>query len=535
VSGPTGRGGALSPAPDGAAPATPGAPATAGQGAGRGPIARARAVVARHPDALALAAIGVVASLVRLAFLYRVPVLLSGDSQSHFLPGFDLARGFDFDPELRRPPGYALFVALVIHGLGEDLRALAFAQHVAGVGIALLTYLLGRLTFGRAAGLAAGLLVAVNGSLILSGQSVMTETLFTLLLLATLALLLVAARGGRWGWCLAAGALLGAAALTRPVAQLLVPLVPLAFLLHDRRPRSVARGTLLVGAGALLLLGPWMLRNYAEHGTLSAAGGLGRSMIARTIKYDEGFFREAGAEPADDDLKGQVRRFIRGKRNTIRNSRSVRSTQAGLMKEFGLTQAQSDRLMRDAAVEEILRRPGYYVLGSLRMAGQIAMGKLSEDSLSDRVVLRRDKDWVEQWEARVDHLLQPTSVAEQRSIGAAQAIANFFQPADVAPLLPLLAALGLALAAVWCRPALLPGLAGLGILLASAALDGPVPRYRYPLDPLFALFAAGAVATLVGALARRLARGPAPAPSPAAAPGGPAPLAGHGPIAEASR
>ncbi|MDP8923012.1 MAG: glycosyltransferase family 39 protein [Chloroflexota bacterium] len=468
-------------------------------------IGSVRRFVARHPDALALLIIGVVAGLLRLAFLYRAPVLLTGDSQSHFLPGFDLVRGYAFDPELRRPPGYAAFVAGVITLLGEDLRALAFAQHLLGIGAALLTYGLGRLTFGRAAGLAGGLLVALNGSLILSGQSVMTETLFTALLLGTLVLLLVAGRSGRLAWCLAAGLLLGAAVLTRPVAQLLVPLVPLAFLLYSRRPGHVVRGTMLVGVGALLLVGPWTLRNLSEHGTLSAAGGLGRSLVARTVKYDEAFF-DTDRPAADDDLKGQVRQFIRGKRNTIRKSRSVRSTQTGLMKEFGLTQAQSDRLMRDAAIEAIMERPGYYVVGSLRMAGQIAVGKVEEDTLSERWLLRRDKDWVEQWEARIDHLIQPSSMAEQREQGRAQALANIFQPATFGATLPVLALAGL-VAAIWYRPALLPGLAGLGILLASAALDGPVPRYRYPLDPLIALFAAGAVTTLA-VVAWRVVRRP---------------------------
>ena len=480
-------------------------------GSARGLVSRAfgsvRGFVARHPDAMALLVVGVVAGLLRLAFLYRAPVLLTGDSQSHFLPGFDLVRGYAFDPELRRPPGYAVFAAGVITVLGEDLRALAFAQHVLGVVTALLTYWLGRLTFGRAAGLAGGLLVALNGSLILSGQSVMTETLFTALLLGTLVLLLVAGRSGRAAWCLAAGLLLGAATLTRPVAQLLVPLVPLAFLLYSRRPNHLIRGTVLVGVGALLLVGPWMLRNLSEHGTLSAAGGLGRSLVARTVKYDEGFFDAARAEPAEDDLKGQVHQFIRGKRNTIRNSRSVRSTQAGLMTELGLTQAQSDRLMREAATEVILERPVYYVVGSLGMAGQIAVGKEKEDTLSDRWLMRRDKDWVEQWEARIHHLIQPSSIAEQREQDSAQALTNLFQPATLGAVLPMLALIGLLTAAVWCRPALLPGLAGLGILLASAALDGPVPRYRYPLDPLFALFAAGAVTTLA-ALAWRLVRRP---------------------------
>ena len=261
-------------------------------------------LVRRHPDVAALTLIGVVALLLRLAFLYRVPVILTGDSQSHYLPGYDLAFGNQFEPELRRPPGYAFFAAGTILVLGEELRALVFAQHLLGVATAMLTYLLGRVTFGRPAGLAAGLLVALNGALVLSGQSVMTETLFTFLLVATLLALLLAGRSGRWGWALLAGIALGAAALTRPVAQALVILVPLAFLVYTRRPWPVVRGTALVGIGFALVLVPWMVRNLSEHGTLSAAGGLGRSLVARTIKYDEGYFDQA-RPAADGDLQGR--------------------------------------------------------------------------------------------------------------------------------------------------------------------------------------------------------------------------------------
>src|SRR5215212_5140059 len=161
------------------------------------------AAVRRHPDLAALTLIGLVAGLLRLAFLYRVPVILTGDSQSHYLPGYDLAFGNDFEPELRRPPGYALFAAGTIVLFGEELRSLVFVQHLLGVAAALLIYWLVRVSFGRvggrAAGLLAGLLVALNGALILSGQSVMTETLFTALLLGSL-LALLAGRSGRWGW-----------------------------------------------------------------------------------------------------------------------------------------------------------------------------------------------------------------------------------------------------------------------------------------------------------------------------------------------
>ena len=499
-------------------------------------LTRAVAAVRRHPDLSAVALIGVVAAVLRLAFLYRVPVILTGDSQSHYLPGFDLVFGNIFEPELRRPPGYAVFAAGTIVVLGEELRALAFAQHLLGVGMALLTYALGRLTFGRGAGVAAGLLVAFNGALILSGQSIMTETLFTALLLATLLTLLLAGKTGHWGWAMLAGLVLGVTALTRPVAQALVILAPLALLLYTRRPWPIVRGTVLVGVGFAIVLVPWMLRNLAEHGTMSAAGGLGRSLIARTIKYDEVFFDEA-RPVVEGDFKSEVRSFIRGKRNTIRSSRSVRSTQAGLMKEFNLTQAQSDRLMREVATDVIREHPGYYAVGSLKMAWQIVLGKEKEDAYTDRWVMRRDKDWIEQWEPRVHHLLPPSTLAEERSVETAQWLTDLFQPATVGPILPLLASLGLVLAAIAVRPALLPGLAGLGILLASAALDGPVPRYRYPLDPLIALLAAGAVSVMLHWLTMAVRqRGQSPSAAPATRSGSIArPAASPSPVAEATR
>jgi 4-amino-4-deoxy-L-arabinose transferase-like glycosyltransferase len=470
--------------------------------------------ITSHPDLVAVLAIGLVAAILRLAFLYRAPVFLTGDSQSHYLPGYDLALGLGFDPELRRTPGYPVFVAGVVTFLGEDLRALAFAQHLLGTATALLTYWLGRVTVGRAAGAVAGLLVALNGALILSEHSVMTEALFGSLLVAALAALAVAIRGGRWPWFLLGGCLLGVAALTRPVAQILLPLVPLVVLILERRWRPALRASILVGLGFLLLVGPWMARNLIEHGSLTAAGGLGRSLVARTVKYDFGYFQEDRPTADPDDLAGQTWQFIRGKRNTIRNSRSVRSTQSGLMEELNLTQAQADQLMRQAALEEIAARPGYYVVGSLRMAGQIAVGKEKEDALLTRWTQRTDKDWVEQWEARVDHLVAPDSPAEQHEQARAEALVGIFQPAALGPILPALALIGLLAAAALprARTGLLPGLAALALILASAALDGPVPRYRYPVDPLIALLAAGGALAAVGGLAAGLRRigGPRP-------------------------
>src|ERR1044071_2782367 len=52
----------------------------------------------------------VVALALRLAFLFRAPVFIIGDSENYFWPGYELAREIGFDLEIRRTPVYPLFI-----------------------------------------------------------------------------------------------------------------------------------------------------------------------------------------------------------------------------------------------------------------------------------------------------------------------------------------------------------------------------------------------------------------------------------------
>ena len=82
-----------------------------------------------------------------------VPVFLLRDSISYFLPAWDLLNGYGFDLSIRRTPVYPGSCAGAMALFGEDLLAVAFAQHLLGIVSAVLVYVLGRLTVGRSAGL----------------------------------------------------------------------------------------------------------------------------------------------------------------------------------------------------------------------------------------------------------------------------------------------------------------------------------------------------------------------------------------------
>src|SRR5262249_40863892 len=139
--------------------------------------------------------------------------------------------------------------------------------------------------------------------------------------------------------------------------------------------------------------------------------------------------------------------------------------------------------------------------------------------------VRLRQDWLPWrnmiWEERVKHLLpQPTAV-EERSFAAAERLATLYDPARGAPLLALLGGVGVLIGALGGRrTVLLVGLLVQGLLLAGAALIGIEYRYRYPLDPLINVLAAGgllAIVSLVRSRWRRATpvRSDRPAPAPA--------------------
>ena len=105
--------------------------------------------------------------------------------------------------------------------------------------------------------------------------------------------------------------------------------------------------------------------------------------------------------------------------------------------------------------------------------------------------------------------MQHPPPAEGPEYERADALVSFFQPFRWRTQLGQLLALGL-LAAVarpsW-RPALIVLIAAGAVVLASAALDGNVWRYRYPVDPLLAVTVGGGAQALWLAgvwIARRL-------------------------------
>jgi Dolichyl-phosphate-mannose-protein mannosyltransferase len=458
-----------------------------------------RKVRGAHPDWLLGGGIALLALVVRLAFFFRAPPLLEWrDSASYALPALGLLDGSGFAPELKRPPLYPLFLAASFWLVGEDLRGPLLLQHLLGAMSAGLTYALAGHLWGRAAGVLAGVPIALNGGLIFLEQSIMAESLFTFLLLGAV-LAGAAARGARRPnlWALAAGALLGLATLTRPGTFALA--VPLALALAWLAP-GTGRGRLAVGG--LVLLGclgtvlPWTARNGLVHGTFTVAGGLGEALIYRTRHADRGFVYREPANPAGE---GADPRVVAARRWVYRQL--PRTDQSDLIylnvqRDFGLSEAEADRLLRDIAVEGIRQDPGRYLRTTADMAGRLFLGW--DRPMGSFWEAAGKRKFQEQWGERAAHLLGPPTPAQERELGAAEGLLNVYDHYRVGGLLAGLFVLGTAatLFLARCRPALPSALAVLVVLGLNVAVSGPISRHRISVEPLILVVGLGGLVAL---------------------------------------
>jgi hypothetical protein len=467
----------------------------------------------RHPDLTLVGLILLIALLMRLALLYRIPPLfMPGDSQSFLTPAYDLARGLPFDPILKRPLGYPLLLATTISLLGEDLRGLVFVQAMLGLTTVASTYWLGRLTFGRTTGAVAALTVALGGQLLIYEHYVLAESIFAALLAAGLLALVASVRYPARSWPLAAagGVALAAASMLRPIAEVVVPLLPVYFLIAVRPTRRAWIVSVVAVGGFVVGMLPGLIGDLAFRGGVSSSA-IGEHLLWRLTRADSGYITR-------DDLPraGQDTPEIAARRYVIRKSIDRTLPQEiylGLRRELGLGAGEADAIMDRVALEAIGRQPVRYATSTLRMVAELffaddqPLGEVSKRDGEAGYVnpQARQRTW---FEDRILHLGEPPTQAVENEFDHAAGLTSIYQPGRYAWLLLVGAIVG-SLVATFSpshRPALLLTLALPPMLLADAAIAGPEARFRYPLDPLIAVLAVGGLVWLIQravALARR--------------------------------
>jgi 4-amino-4-deoxy-L-arabinose transferase-like glycosyltransferase len=231
-----------------------------------------------------LVAIAVGAVALRLVYVFVAVhdrIALNGDAETYHLLGRVMAAGHGYIrprefldagevvPTAEFPPLYpTLLAALDLVGIDSPTGQRVVGALLGGVTVVVIG-LVGHALAGRWVGWTAALLAAVYPQLVVLDTSLLSEGLLVLLV-ATILLAVLHARDAtgtaRTWWWLAAGFLVGLAAVTRSEAILLVPLllVPATHVAGDRR--TWARTAAIACIGVIVIVGGWTIRNAVSLG-----------------------------------------------------------------------------------------------------------------------------------------------------------------------------------------------------------------------------------------------------------------------------
>ncbi|MFN8626603.1 MAG: glycosyltransferase family 39 protein [Candidatus Binatia bacterium] len=232
------------------------------------PLVDRVAALGRRQWLLLLVCMAVIARLVWCAALAsRQPRF---DERHYLALAANLAAGKGYVDEAGRPTaywpvGYPAVLGASYRMFGESPMTGKLLQVLAGIATCLLVSCIGTSAFGLGVGRLAGLLLAIYPTHVFYTTLYLTEPLFTLCLVAAVALML---RGCTRGMAATAagGVALGLAALVRPVVLLLPVALPLWYRCAGLRWRGVLARTLVTGCCTLLTVSPWLMRNHALTG-----------------------------------------------------------------------------------------------------------------------------------------------------------------------------------------------------------------------------------------------------------------------------
>lgn len=169
-------------------------------------------------------------------------------------------------PSALVPPGYPLFVAGVFALSGRSLMAVRLAQIVIGVLAVWLTYLAARNAFSARVGLGSALICAVYPPFVVYVAPYLTEALYIPLFALYLVFLVRSLKEPSATRAALAGVGFGLTMLTKETLIAFPFTLPLALWWAGFDFREALRYLIVFAAVVLLVLSPWLARNYLTFG-----------------------------------------------------------------------------------------------------------------------------------------------------------------------------------------------------------------------------------------------------------------------------
>jgi 4-amino-4-deoxy-L-arabinose transferase-like glycosyltransferase len=394
-------------------------------------------------------------ALVRVALLQRTADmgLQITDEQDYARLAHSLLRGNGFAdetgrPTSSRPPLYPMVVAGAWWVLGTtDPQPIRIIQTLVTLMTAALVAVIGTRLYARSVGLWAAAAFWCYPTLVAFDVLLLTEVLFTALLMTSIWLLLALLNRPRVWMAIATGVAVGLAALTRSVLGL-YPIVLAGFCVTCLRVPLIVRcrlGAAVLG-GALLVLAPWAVRNYQVQRAFVLVDVLGGFNL-RMGNYEHTLTHRMW-----DTLS------LGGERHWAYDLHKEHP-------EGGLTEGQKAQWAQAKAIEYMVNHPG---------------------TTLHRAIIRFADFWGLEREVAAGFERGYFSPPRWFSVATVIAIGLTY------PVCVLLAVMGVWLAPPADRTALAASLLPVGLVMSMHLLTFGHSRYHLPLIPVLLVFAAAA-------------------------------------------
>ena len=196
---------------------------------------------------------------------------------------------FGFPMYSWRPPVYPIFLAAIYFLFGFDNTVVVLVQCLLGaMSVIILWCIITRVS--ARAGWIAAVFMSIYEPLVSVCSEVMSETLFTFLVL--LALWALGSKQRKFFLLALGGIAVGLCALTRPVGVLLLPSYVLV--VYWQVGRSGWASIVYVITASILVITPWTLRNYQVHGAFVPLSTHGGFIVAQSNNMEPAWRKDRG-------------------------------------------------------------------------------------------------------------------------------------------------------------------------------------------------------------------------------------------------
>ncbi len=459
---------------------------------------RFRHIFPLERPAVALSILAVIAAVPRLFLIWTRSVLVWPDSIGYYNAARSmLETKVLVSPHIFHAPLYPIFLAPFIrHNHGPEAGfAIVCVQHLLGMGLVFMCYAVARTVFNPLVAFCSAALLALHTLLLTYECVIQTEVLFTFLLTLTVLLGLRALRNGSLLTYALVGISCAASALTRPVAQQCLSCIVLLVLLHVRDWRRWITICVVVAGSYFAAVSPWMYLNHKVYGFWGLSHGEGLNLALRVFDLD-------GLAPVQDSHYPEIRKIQRS--IAIGGHKSAYRLARRLKEDLGYSQIEADYAMFQLAFETLRAHPLAYARGSLKDFYLLffnARNSVTEcpPKVGSFGCVHEHRTPAELSTYGSREVYEPMS-----EVYRSAATMNLFQGGTI-----LLSFAGMlafflrkpARGGEWIFGALLCAMI-FYFAAVTVAFDTSHDRYRLPIDPYLAMFAAFGLQTITGAVLR---------------------------------